>query len=38
MFEKNLINSLTHRKAKIAFTTKEDVDKKANGNYYLYFR
>ena len=34
----NIIYSLTHRKAKIAFTTEEDIDKKANGDYHLYFQ
>lgn len=33
-----ILDSLTHRSAAIAFTTEEDVDKKANGNYYLYFK
>ena len=33
-----IIYSLTHRKAKIAFTTEEDIDNKANGDYHLYFQ
>ena len=32
-----IVHQMTHRKAKIAFTTKEDIDKKANGDYCLYF-
>lgn len=34
----NIIYSLSHRKAKIAFSTEEDIDKKANGDYHLYFQ
>lgn len=34
----SIIYSLAHRKAKIAFTTEEDIDKKANGDYHLYFQ
>lgn len=33
-----IFDSLTHRKAHIAFTTEEDIDKKANGDYHLYFQ
>ena len=32
-----ILHSITHRKAMVSFTTKEDIDRKANGNYYLYF-
>ncbi|MBQ8001122.1 MAG: hypothetical protein IJ298_08010 [Ruminococcus sp.] len=32
-----MIDALTHRKAMVSFSTKEDIDKKANGDYYLYF-
>lgn len=35
--EKSLF-SLTHKKAIISFTTKEDIDKKTNGDYRLYFQ
>lgn len=33
-----IIYALTHRSAKITFTTEEDIDKKTNGDYYLYFK
>lgn len=33
-----IVYALTHRSAKIAFTTEEDIDKKTNGDYYLYFK
>ena len=36
--EKEYIKSMTHRKVEICFASKEDVDKKANGNYYYYFK
>lgn len=36
--QSKIIHALTHRSASIAFTTEEDVDKKANGDYYLYFK
>ena len=29
---------LENKKAKVAFTTQEDIDKKANGDYHLYFQ
>jgi len=35
---KALLDAMTYQKATISFTTKEDVDNKANGNYYLYFK
>ena len=35
---KDVIYTLTHSKAKIAFTTREDIDRKANGDYHLYFQ
>lgn len=34
----NLINLLKNRKATVAFTTKEDIDQKAHGDYRLYFQ
>lgn len=34
----DVIYSLTHRKAKVAFTTEEDIDRKTNGDYHLYFQ
>ena len=33
-----ILDSLTYRKAMISFTTKEDIDRKANGDYHLYFQ
>lgn len=33
-----IMDALTHRKATISFTTKEDIDSKAHGDYYLYFK
>lgn len=34
----NILQSLTHRKASISFTTKEDIDNTANGDYRVYFQ
>ena len=34
----NIVDIPTHRKAHIAFTTEEDIAKKANGDYHLYFQ
>ena len=34
----NILNSLTYRKVMIPFTTKEDIDNEANGDYHLYFQ
>ena len=34
----HILYSLTHRRAMISFTTKEDIDNKANGDYHLYFQ
>ncbi len=34
----NLLHSLTYRKAMVSFTTKEDIDNKANGDYHIYFQ
>lgn len=34
----DMIYSLTHRKASVAFTTEEDIDRKAHGDYHLYFQ
>ncbi len=36
--KERILFSLTNRKAMVSFTTKEDIDKKANGDYYLYFQ
>ena len=36
--QQSILHSLTHRKAMISFTTKEDIDNKANGDYHLYFQ
>ncbi len=36
--KRKLIDALTHRKAMISFTTKEDIDNKAHGDYYIYFK
>ena len=36
--QQNILQSLTYQKASIAFTTKEDIDNKTNGNYHLYFQ
>ena len=36
--QQNILHSLTYRKAVISFTTKEDIDDKANGNYHVYFQ
>ena len=36
--QQNILHSLTYRKAMISFTTKEDIDNKANGNYHVYFQ
>lgn len=33
-----LLRSLTNRKAAVSFTTIEDVDNKANGDFRLYFQ
>lgn len=35
--QENLLQSLTYRKAMVSFTTKEDIDNKAEGDYCLYF-
>ena len=36
--QQSILHSLTYRKAMISFTTKEDIDNKANGDYHLYFQ
>jgi len=36
--QQNILHSLTYRKGMISFTTKEDIDNKANGNYRVYFQ
>lgn len=37
--EKNRFRDfLTIRKAEVSFTSKEDIDKKAHGDYHLYFQ
>ena len=33
-----ILHSLTFRSAMISFTTKEDIDNKANGDYHTYFQ
>lgn len=33
-----LLYALAHRKVSVSFTTKEDIDNKANGDYHLYFQ
>lgn len=35
--QQNILHSLTYRKAMISFTSKEDIDNNANGDYYVYF-
>ena len=32
------LQRMANRKAEVCFTTKEDIDKKANGDYHLYFQ
>lgn len=34
----DVIYSLTQSEAKVAFTTREDIDRKAHGDYHLYFQ
>lgn len=36
--QQELLRSLTYKKAMVSFTTKEDIDNKANGDYRLYFQ
>ena len=36
--QQRILHSLTYRKAMISFTTKEDIDNKAHGDYHLYFQ
>lgn len=36
--KQKMLYSLAHRKATVSFTTKEDIDNKANGDYHLYFQ
>ena len=36
--QQNILHLLTYRKAMISFTTKEDIDNKANGDYRVYFQ
>lgn len=33
-----ILFSLNNRKAMVSFTTKEDINKKANGDYHIYFQ
>lgn len=33
-----ILDSLTYRKAMVSFTSKEDIDRKTNGDYRLYFQ
>ncbi len=37
-YQQNILHSLTYSKAMISFTTKEDIDNKANGDYHVYFQ
>lgn len=34
----NFMENLLNRQVKISFTTEQDVDEKANGDYHLYFQ
>ena len=34
----HILYMLTHKKAKVAFTTLEDIEHKAHGDYHLYFQ
>ena len=34
----SIIDAIANRQAHVSFTTKEDIDKKANGDYHLYFQ
>ena len=34
----DMIYLFAHRTAKVAFTTQEDIDRKAHGDYHLYFQ
>ena len=36
--KQKFLDSLAYRKVMISFTTKEDVDNKANGDFRLYFQ
>ncbi len=36
--KQNILNTLTYRKAMVSFTTKEDIDNTANGDYHIYFQ
>ena len=36
--QQNIMHSLTYRKATISFTTQEDINNKANGDYRMYFQ
>ena len=36
--QNNIISSLRYGKANICLTTKEDINNKANGEYYMYFK
>ena len=34
----SIIGAISNRATHVSFTTKEDIDKKANGDYHLYFQ
>lgn len=34
----NIMNSFSHSCGRVCFTSKEDIDNKANGDYHLYFQ
>ncbi len=34
----SIIDALENRQVRVSFTTKEDIDNKANGDYHLYFQ
>ena len=36
--QQSILHSLTYRKVTISFTTQEDINNKANGDYHLYFQ
>ncbi len=36
--KQRIFNALFNRKAMVSFTTREDIDRKANGDYRLYFQ
>ena len=36
--QQSILHSLNYRKAKVSFTTKEDIDRHTNVDYHLYFQ